>query len=158
MLKKYQPLLVLVAIAILGALALTYSTQKGLFGWMHFFMGLFFCLFAQLKLFHINGFAEGFKKYDLLSKQWPPYAKIYPFIELLLGLSYLSFSYLTATYIVTFLLMSFGAIGVILALKKGLDLRCACMGTVLNVPLSTVTLSEDIVMALMALSMLLTHL
>jgi hypothetical protein len=32
-----------------------------------------------------------------------------------------------------------------------LDVRCACMGTILNVPLSTVTLTEDIGMGLMAL-------
>lgn len=155
MLKKYQPLFVLVAIAALGALTLSYSTQKGLLGWMHFFMGLFFCLFAELKLFHVAGFAEGFKKYDLLAKRSPLYAKSYPFIELLLGLAYLSFIFPIVTYLITCVLMSFGAIGVILALRKGLNLRCACMGTALNVPLSTVTLSEDIVMALMALGMLL---
>jgi hypothetical protein len=50
--------------------------------------------------------------------------------------------------------MGIGAIGVIRALKAGLDVRCACMGTVLDVPLSTVTLTEDIAMGLMALSML----
>ena len=52
------------------------------------------------------------------------------------------------------IIMGVGAIGVIRALRKGLDLRCACMGTVLDVPLSTVTLSEDIAMGLMACAML----
>ena len=36
------------------------------------------------------------------------------------------------------------------ALSRGLDVRCACMGTQLNVPLSTVTLTEDLVMVAMA--------
>ena len=43
-----------------------------------------------------------------------------------------------------------GAIGVILALKKGLDINCACLGTSLKVPLSTVALTENLTMAIMA--------
>jgi hypothetical protein len=77
--------------------------------------------------------------------------RIYPWIELALGLAYLSGTYPTATYIVTIVLMGIGAIGVTRALKAGLDTRCACMGTILNVPLSTVTLTEDIAMGVMAL-------
>ena len=44
----------------------------------------------------------------------------------------------------------------ILGLRKDLDIACPCMGNVLTVPLSTVTLTEDGVMAAMALSLLLT--
>ena len=46
--------------------------------------------------------------------------------------------------------MLFGGLGVFRALAKGLDLECACMGTVLSVPLSTVALIEDFGMAAMA--------
>lgn len=46
-----------------------------------------------------------------------------------------------------------GAIGVVLVLRKGLDIACPCMGNVLSVPLSTVTLSEDGLMALALLLM-----
>ena len=52
--------------------------------------------------------------------------------------------------------MTFGALGVLLALAKGLDLKSACMGNTLNVPLSTVAIIEDVGMAIMALTMLLT--
>lgn len=52
--------------------------------------------------------------------------------------------------------MGIGTIGVIRSLKAGLDLRCACMGTILDVPLSTVTLTEDIATGLMACWMLFT--
>jgi hypothetical protein len=44
----------------------------------------------------------------------------------------------------------FGAVGVALALRKGLDIACPCMGNVLKVPMSTVTLTEDLGMAAMA--------
>ncbi len=153
-LKRYWPLFALILIAILGAMALVHGTQKGLSAWMHFFMGFFLCQFAMLKLFNPSGFAEGFQMYDLVAKKFRSYAYLYPLIELSLGLSYLSFSCPIATYIVTIIVMGVGAIGVIGALKRGLDLRCACMGTVLDVPLSTVTLSEDIAMGVMACIML----
>ncbi len=57
-------------------------------------------------------------------------------------------------YAVTIIVMIFGSIGVFRALFKGLDIECACMGTVLHVPLSTVALLEDLGMALMAAIML----
>lgn len=154
--KTYWPLISLILIAGLAAFALAHGLQKDLSGWMHYFMGFLLCQFATLKLFHPSGFAEGFKKYDLLAQKAPIYAYIYPLIELGLGLAYLGSFYLIATYVFTIVIMSIGLFGVIKALKAGLDLRCACMGTVLDVPLSTVTLSEDIGMGIMALYMLIT--
>lgn len=151
---RYWPLVCLILVAALAAFALTYGLQKSSHQWMHFFMGFFFCQFALLKLFHPADFAEGFQMYDLLAKKVALYAYIYPFLELGLGLAYLSFFYPMFTYSLTILLMAVGAVGVIKALRKGLDVRCACMGTVLDVPLSTVTLTEDIGMGLMALSLL----
>ncbi len=154
--KRYLPLITLVVIAALAAAALTSSIENRVFSsGLHFFMGLTLCQFAMLKLFHLSGFVEGFRKYDLAAKKFSAYAYLYPFIELGLGLTYLSLSYLIIAYIITIAIMSLGTVGVIRALMQKLDLRCACMGTVLNVPLSTVTLSEDIVMGLMAFGMLL---
>lgn len=46
---------------------------------------------------------------------------------------------------------------VIVALKQNLKIDCPCMGTVLKVPLSTVTLTENLGMAALALVMLLQH-
>ncbi|MBS0616271.1 MAG: hypothetical protein JSR58_06960 [Verrucomicrobia bacterium] len=152
--KRYLPLVVLVVIAALAAKALSHSSAQS-FAWMHYFMGFFFCQFAMLKLFNVSGFAEGFEMYDLVAKKLRGYALVYPFIELGLGLSYLAFFRPMLTYTITVIVMGVSAIGVVRALRKGLDVRCACMGTVLNVPLSTVTLTEDLVMGVMALWMLL---
>jgi hypothetical protein len=49
---------------------------------------------------------------------------------------------------------TFGAVGVVLALRRGLDIACPCMGNVLSVPLSTVTLTEDVLMVAMAIMLL----
>jgi hypothetical protein len=148
--KQYQPLIVLLVIAALSGLAIMQLTLGGLMGWMHGFMGVALIIFSMLKLFDPEKFAEGFAKYDLLAMNWRGYALTYPFIELGLGLAYLSYWNPEITYIVTIAVFGVGAVGVVLALKKGLNLKCACMGTVLNVPLSHVTLTEDLLMIAMA--------
>lgn len=149
-LKKYWPLLALILIAALAASALSYGAPKQPFSWMHFFMGFFLCQFAMFKFFSLRQFADGFQMYDLVAMKSRAYAYIYPFLELGLGLLYLSFILPFVTYILTMIILGVGAVGVLKALKKGLDIRCACMGTVLDVPLSTVTLTEDIGMVVMA--------
>ena len=121
---------------------------------MHHFMGIFLVNFSMLKLFNLSGFADGFQMYDLLAKRFRPYALVYPFIEFALGLGYLSFWRPSVVYATTTVVLTFGALGVINALRKGLDLNCACMGTILKVPLSTVALTEDLGMAAMAAVML----
>jgi len=152
--SDYWPLICLVLVAILAGSTICYSIQGELLQWMHYFMGILFCQFSLLKLFDIPGFADGFQMYDLIGKRSRIYALVYPFIELLLGLAYLSFLYPVATYLITIMFMVIGAIGVVKALQKGLDIYCPCMGNVLKVPLSTVTLGEDLGMGLMAFIML----
>jgi hypothetical protein len=146
--KKYWPLAVLILIGALAALALT--PQLEMRRWMHHFMGFFLCQFAMLKTFNPSQFVEGFRKYDLLASRCSWYGYLYPWIELGLGLGYLSFFVPKIVYSLTIIVLGIGAVGVVQALRRGLDVRCACMGTVLNVPLSTVTLAEDLLMVLMA--------
>ena len=69
-------------------------------------------------------------------------------------MGFLSFITPSFIYSATVIVMAIGTIGVLQALKKGLDINCPCMGSVLDVPLSTVTLTEDIGMGAMAAIML----
>lgn len=151
---KYWPLACLILVAGLAASALTIHSPIFKQNWMHYFMGIFLCQFAMLKLFHPANFAEGFQKYDLIASKSRIYAFAYPLIELALGLGYLAHFVPVLTYLSTIAILGTGAVGVIKALINGLDVRCACMGTVLDVPLSTVTLTEDIGMVVMAFIML----
>lgn len=153
-LKKYWPLFALIIISALAALALSYAGKAKAHSWMHYFMGFFLCQFAMFKFFNPSNFADGFQMYDLVAKKSRSYAYVYPFIELGLGLGYLSFVMPVLIYILTIIILGVGAVGVIMALMRGLDVRCACMGTVLDVPLSTVTLIEDLGMVAMALILL----
>lgn len=147
-----MPLLVLLSLTALAAGAKTYAygADATLASWMHDFMGLFLVNFAMLKFFDLPGFADGFHMYDLLAKRVRGYGFVYPFLELALGLGYLAHWRLELVYPATVILLVFGAIGVVTALARGLDVNCACMGTTLKVPLSTVALTEDLGMAAMA--------
>lgn len=117
------------------------------------FMGLFFVTFAMFKFFDLNGFTDGFQMYDILAKKHRPYAYIYPFIELTLGLLYLSNLYPVFTNLLTVAIMSISAVGVIQSIRSGMNIKCACLGTALNVPLSTVSIAENVGMGAMALIM-----
>ena len=156
-LTDYWPLGSLIVVAALAALAIAAgSGQTTMRGFMHAYMGVFLIFFALLKVFDLEGFKDGFAMYDLIAIRNSAWGYVYPFIELALGLAYLAFLWPRSVYVATIIVFGFGAIGVILALRKGLDIACPCMGNVLAVPLSTVTLTEDGVMAAMALSLLLT--
>lgn len=152
----YLPLMVIVALTLLAACARQFP-EPGAWSWtssMHDFMGFFLVVFSMFKFFNMEGFADGFQMYDLLAKPFRPYAYVYPFIELGLGLGYLARWQPQTIYTATIIVMIFGSLGVFNALRKGLDLECACMGTILKVPLSTVALVEDLGMAAMAGAML----
>lgn len=155
-LSDYLPLIVIIALAALAAAAqMNAHAPAGVHGWMTNFMGFFLVIFSMFKFFDLEGFADGFQMYDLAAKRVRAYAYVYPFLELGLGLGYLSGIYPAVIYSGTIVLMSFGAVGVLIALKKGLDVNCACMGSVLKVPLSTVALTENLGMTAMGLFMLL---
>lgn len=146
--KDYLPLLIIVVLCI--AMSMASAAHITFMGTMNAFMGYFFCLLSLFNFFNLPGFVDGFAMYDLLAKKVRAYGFIYPFIELGLGLFYLAQIMPIFTNLFTLLIMTVSAIGVIKSTRAGLDLRCACLGTVLNVPLSTVSIIENLGMAAMA--------
>ncbi len=149
--KKYWPLVVVILVSALGGFVLLHANiERSFMGFMINSSGLFFLFLATLKFWDLNGFSEGFQKYDLLAKRSAAYSYIYPFLELLIAIGFLSHFFLVGVAVFTVLLMLFGACGVIAALMQGADLRCACMGTKLDLPLTTVTIVENLGMGTMA--------
>jgi hypothetical protein len=47
--------------------------------------------------------------------------------------------------------MGFGAIGVIRAVRQKQAIQCACLGTVFQLPMTRVTIIEDLLMVIMSL-------
>ena len=155
----YRPLLLIVAY-ILGASVLV---QTGLgtavdisaMQTMRYFMAGFFIVFSFFKLLDIPAFAMAYSSYDLLAARWQGWGYVYPFVELALGIAYLvNFNPLLTNW-VTVIVMGFSAIGVIRAVMNKTRIQCACLGTVFKLPMSTVTIVEDVGMVAMAGWMLL---
>jgi copper chaperone CopZ len=114
------------------------------------FMAGFFLVFSFFKLLDIRGFADAYQSYDILARRSRAYAFAYPFIELALGIAYLVRWQPTVTNAATLALMLIGSVGVLRAVLNKRRIRCACLGTALNLPMTTVTLVEDLGMAGMA--------
>lgn len=118
------------------------------------FMGGFFVAFSFFKLLDLRGFADAFQSYDVVAKPIRAYGYLYPFIELALGLAYLVRFSPLLTNAATLAFMLVGMVGVAGALARKRQIRCACLGTVFNLPMSTVALIEDGLMAAMSAIML----
>lgn len=154
--KGYPALAILVAY-ILGASLLADLPRPGLASVMSNFMGGFFLAFSFFKFLDIRGFASGFARYDIIAEHWKPWRYLYPFVELALGIAYITRFEPPLTHTVTVVVMSVGAVGVIRSMMRKDRIKCACLGTVIDLPLGTVTLIEDLGMALMAAAMLALH-
>jgi hypothetical protein len=131
--------------------SLTEFTTQTLFSYS---MGFFFVLFALFKLINLPGFAMGYREYDLIAKRWYGWGYVYPFIELILGVLYLLLVANPLLHIVTIIFSAIVCVGVGIKLAKREKFECACLGTVLKVPLTKVSLIEYAVMGVMALIML----
>ncbi len=153
--KDFLPLIIIFAV-ILG---FTIVRQMYL-GWcphlfMADFMGSFFIVFGGFKVLNWHGFAEAYAMYDIIAKRSKLYAYAYPLIELSLGALYFLGWYPFHTNLITLVVMLVGAMGVGIELSKGKTIVCACLGAVFKLPMTYVTLFEDLLMAGMALVMLL---
>jgi hypothetical protein len=157
-LSVYRPLLLIVIYLIAGSLFI----QIGIAGphavsameTMRYFMAGFFLVFSFFKLLDIQAFASAYARYDLLAMRWQSWGLIYPFLELALGVAYLTNFNPLLTYWLTIGIMGFSAIGVIQAVASKTQIQCACLGTVFKLPMSTVTIIEDVGMVVMAAAML----
>ncbi len=125
---------------------------------MRHFMAGFFLVFSFFKLLDLRGFVDTYRGYDLFARRSKGYAWAYPFIELGLGIAYLVDAWPVVVNAVTLVVMAVGAVGVLRVLLDKRSIRCACLGTALNLPMTKVTLVEDLTMATMAAVMLALHL
>ena len=152
--ETYKPLLLIVGLLALVTSAIQWGSWDGK-EWMRHFMAGFFLVFSFFKLLNVKGFAESYRMYDWVARAWPTWGYMYPFVELALGMAYLVDLQPFATNVITFVLMALGAGSVIQSNLKKRKIQCACLGDVFNLPMSFVTIVEDVSMALMAGWMLL---
>ena len=151
----YKPLLLIfIFIAATTAIASINNGKIELMLWMRYFMAGFFIVFSFFKFLNLAGFAESYAMYDVLAKRIKGYGLVYPFIELLIGVAYLTNFEPEITYMITVFLISFSSIGVIQSVLDKRKIKCACLGAVFNLPMSKITIIENLTMVVMASVML----
>ena len=119
------------------------------------FMGLFFVVFSFFKYLDLSGFQSSFRRYDPLAKAIPFYAWLYPFLELSLGVLFLMRLELQLALWLTVAILGITTIGVVKVLLSKKEIECACLGSVLKLPMTEATLIENALMIAMAVWMLL---
>ena len=119
------------------------------------FMGLFFVAFSFFKYLDLSGFQSSFRRYDPLAKAIPFYAWLYPFLELSLGVLFLMRLELQLALWLTVAILGITTIGVVKVLLSKKEIECACLGSVLKLPMTEATLIENALMIAMAIWMLL---
>ena len=152
--KTYKPiLLIFVYITLISGWV---SFSNGGFAIMQFariFMSGFFLTFSFFKMLNLNGFAESYAMYDIIAKKIKGWGIAYAFIELILGIAYAIDFMPLLTGTVTFVVMSVSIAGVLQSVFNKRHIQCACLGTVFNLPMSTVTIIEDGLMIAMSTAM-----
>ncbi|MEW2921305.1 MauE/DoxX family redox-associated membrane protein [Muricauda sp. ANG21] len=152
-LEQLRPLFLIFGYLFAAAILLNYSDWNYSNAMLDF-MGLFYVVFSFFKFLDLKGFPESFRMYDPLAKVVPVYGWIYPFLELALGLFFLMRFQITLSLVITIIILGITTYGVTKSLLDKKSIRCACLGTALNLPMTEATFIENAIMLVMALIML----
>lgn len=146
---------IIAAIVALALLLYVQAGSEGVYEFMRWFMGVFLLVFAGFKLVGYNMFVMMFPSYDIIAKRSTLYAKAYPFIELGLGILFIIDAFTLARNLALLAIMGVGEIGVFIEVfRRKSGVHCACLGNIIKLPLSTVSLVENTTMVVMALVMI----
>jgi copper chaperone CopZ len=153
-LTQLKPLFLIVTFLI-GADLMIHWASWELNAMMYDFMGMFFLVFSFFKLLDVKGFQMSFRQYDPLAARVGLYGWIYPFIELGLGVCYV-LDYVPHWILwTTIFVLVLTTVGVVRVLLQKQQMQCACLGSVLNLPMTEATFIENAIMLVMAGSLLL---
>ncbi|MDA9707674.1 hypothetical protein N9U98_02150, partial [Prochlorococcus sp. AH-736-K21] len=141
--KSFTPLIAVFGTSFLITITLNKNFQD--------FMGISICLLAMLKIMDIEAFGISFKKYDLISYRFKKWIYIYPFCELLIGISFLLTAPPSSVVLIAFILGIIGMASVFKAVYLDkLKLNCACVGGYAKTPLGIISFIENLLMAIMS--------
>lgn len=149
--QTYKPLIVI--FCFIFAVSLAYQFSQDSFNrhvFMNHIMAGFFIGLSFFKFLDLKAFSESFSSYDPIAQRVLTYGLIYPFIELLLGLLFVAGFALQFANAMTILVLAATTFGVVKRLQSKSQFQCACLGTSFSLPLSYVTVTENVAMIAMA--------
>lgn len=157
--STYKPILLIFTYLFSATLLVELSNGNiDILRWMRHFMAGFFLTFSFFKLLNLEGFKNSYLMYDVIARRFPNWGYVYAFMELILGIAYLTNFNPLLTNITTTIIMSISIIGVLQTVLNKQSIQCACLGDVFNLPMSEVTIIEDGLMIMMSLSMVIMYL
>ena len=151
--KQLKPLFIILGYILIASILLNYKNWNSSNAMLDF-MGLFYIIFSFFKILDIKGFSMSFRMYDPLAKKAPIYGYIYPFIEVSLGMMFLIRFEVNIALILTVIVLGITTIGVTQTLINKRSIKCACLGTTLNLPMTEATFIENALMIIMAFSLI----
>lgn len=151
--KQLKPLFIILGYIFIASILLNYENWNSSNAMLDF-MGLFYVIFSFFKILDIKGFSMSFRMYDPLAKQAPIYGYIYPFIEVLLGMMFLIRFEVNIALMLTVIVLGITTIGVTQTLINKRSIKCACLGTTLNLPMTEATFIENALMIIMAFTLI----
>jgi copper chaperone CopZ len=133
--QTYKPVLLIFAVvSVVSLLVSIDNTGFALMTFLRVFMAGFFLVFSFFKLLDVQAFAESYAMYDIVVDIFP-----------------------VAMNWITLIIMSVSILGVLQQVLNKRAIRCACLGTVFQLPMSTITIIEDGLMIAMSVLMIILH-
>ena len=151
--KQLKPLFIILGYISVTSILLNFRNWNSTNAMLDF-MGLFYIIFSFFKILDIKGFSTSFKMYDPLAKKITIYGYIYPFIEILLGLMFLTRIEVNIALLITIIILGITSVGVTKTLLNKKTINCACLGTTLKLPMTEATFIENAIMIIMAIVLL----
>lgn len=153
--KVYRPLFV-VLLFILAYMLIRVSVRpnNGLDILLNDFMAGFFLVFGILELYTYRSFQVVLKKYDPIAKRFDVYAKAYPIIFIVFGALLHTNNAILPISFATIVMLGSQTYGIVNVLKRNEKIECACIGTAFSLPLSWVTVGENLLMIFMSIIMI----
>ena len=151
--KQLKPLFIILGYISVTSILLNFKNWNSTNAMLDF-MGLFYIIFSFFKILDIKGFSTSFKMYDPLAKKITTYGYIYPFIEILLGLMFLTRIEVNIALLITIIILGITSVGVTQTLLNKKTINCACLGTTLKLPMTEATFIENAIMIIMAIILL----
>ncbi|WP_435894764.1 MauE/DoxX family redox-associated membrane protein [Oceaniferula spumae] len=154
----YQPVIAVFAVAFAMALTTCWAMEGSsleILRVAELFIAISMCVLGILKLQDLKSFATGFVQYDLLAQRYVPYSNVYPVIEAGAGALMIAGLFTWVAAPLALIVSTIGAISVFKAVYiEKRDLKCACVGGGSSVPLGFISLTENLLMMVMSIWMI----
>jgi hypothetical protein len=149
--KEYRKFIGVLVFIALAATLMSTLISFHVMDWIRWYVGSMLLVFGGCKLISMESFLQVFPRYDPLAAKFGWYSYVYPLVEVMLGTFYILDILPGLRYIITFIIVSFGLVGMVVNLNiQGPSTHNTWLGKTFKLPMSTAILFEDAIVAVLA--------